>query len=238
MTVFNPAAEAINKHNLSIDNYLNSDPRLQKSKDLLAPKIDVGVFNKLINAAKGVREIHYVDYNGTQIPMRLLSMAEERKIKHETHMLFKKYPEFIGGENHPEFAKIELIKTLSRATSSAPELYDMEQPDPFLTEDAVDNMPTVAFNFLLSKYQILQKEYDITYNREFDEEINEVLLFLFDGGEFNEKKLALLSGLTSQQKSQIIIRFWNVLTRLEDNARFITLLEELNQKETEETSNA
>ncbi len=238
MTVFNPAVDAINKHNSSIDDYLNSDPRLKRAKDLLAPKIDPEIFNRLINAAKGVREIHWVDYNGTQIPMRLLSRAENRKIKHETHLAFKAYPEFIGGENHPEFASILLTKTLSRATSASPEEYDIGNPEPFLTEKAVDDLPEVAFNFLLTKYQVLQREYDITYNQNLDEQINEVLLFLFDGGEFSEKKLALLTGLTSQQLLQIIIRFYNVHIRQADNAQFITLLEELNQKETEETSSA
>lgn len=234
MTDFQSQSDVINKGFASVDNYLKSDSRLEKRKDLLGPKIDVKMFDKLINAAKGVRNFYTVNIRGTDVPLRLLSLAEMRQIKHETHLEFKKYPEFRGGENHPEFSRIELIKTISRATSACPEEYDIKQPNPFFTEHEVESMDEPSFNFLLKKYQVLLKEYDITYNEDFEEEINDIIFYLFDGGDLSEKKLALLTGLTSQQLLQITIRFYNVVTRLEDNARFITLLEESNQKKDEE----
>lgn len=230
-----PAIAAINNYNNSVDNYLNSDERLQKNKDLLAPTINAKSFDKLIGATKGVREIRYINYNGTKIPLRLLSIKETREIRHATHNEFKKYPEFLGGEDNPIFKDIEIIKTISRATSACPEEYDIGKPDPFYTEAEIDSMPAVAVNYLMKQFEILNREYNLEYNQNLEDEINKVLLFIFDGGgPLTEKKLALLTGLTSQELLQIIIRFYNVITRLEDNARFITLLEESNQKEVEE----
>lgn len=230
---FNPSISAIENSFNGLNNYFESDIRLKERRSLLEPKINVLSFNKCINTSKGVREIHYINYNGSQIPMRLLSIKEERRIKQETSREFKKYPEFLGGENHPIFQEIIVIKTLSIATSVSPEDYETGTPQPFFTESEIEDMPPVAVNYLMKQYTLLDREYNLEYNQSFEDDIDNFLMTIFDGVPMNEKKLSLLSGLTSGIRLQIIIRLCNALTKLEDNAQFITLLEGWNQSESD-----
>jgi len=223
------SADEINKNLKILDDYINSDPRLTKHRSLLQSSIITVNFERLIEMTKGTREIHYIDYNGSQIPMRLLSIKEEREIKHATHVLFKKYPEFIGGENNPEFSRIQLVKLLSKATSAAPEITEC-----YLTENDVEALPYPAFNYLSIQYKKLESEYNIVYNPNLEDDFNQILMEIFDGEPLNEKKLTLLHGLSSSQLLQITIRLCNALIRLEDSSQFITSLEELNQNEPSE----
>ncbi len=227
--------EALNKENAPLTTYLNSDARLQENQATLVSKINSFDFNKMIQTSKGVREIHYINYNEDKIPMRLLSIAEERNILHQCHVLFKKYPEFIGGEDNPIFQEFRIIKTLSLATSPCPELF--EDKDRYFTEAQLENISRVTLNYLSHHYDQLTKQYNFLYNEAFEEEITYALHTLFDGGELiNEKKLILLNGLSSVQKSAVIIRLLKTITKHEDNAAFITLLEKLKQNEIEEKS--
>ena len=215
----------------NVDNYINSDDSLKSHRSVLEAKINSNVFEKLINANQGLRKIHYIDYNGSKIPMRLLSTMEGILIKHETCREFAKFPEFMGGENNPIFNKLELIKTLSWVTSPSPELVDKA----YLDEEAVGSLPDVAFAYLINEYQKLNTEYNLAYHPDMDEDISYILSAIFDGAPLNEKTLVLLNGLTSSMLLQIIIRLCNVIIKLEENTQFITLLQDSIQSKTEES---
>lgn len=221
--------DAINANLALIDKYIKSDPRLEEHKDLLQRSLSTLTFEKLIHTNAGVRKIHYIDYNGSQVPMRLLSLKEEREIKCATLREFKKYPEFIGGEDHPEFSRLQLIKTLSKVTDASP-----ETNKPHFTESEVEDMPSVAFNYLIREYRKLELKYNLEYNPNMEDDISTLLQFIFDGAPLNEKKYHLLSGLSSSMLLQITIRLCRSFIKLEDNAQFITSLNDMNQNETDE----
>lgn len=227
------AKEALSKHLGSLDDYIKSDNKLSSNEDVLRSKVSSIDYNKLININEGVRKIHYVSYGKEQkIPMRLLGIKENRILLQQTYVWNKENPCFVGGEDNSEFQKQLLIKKLSLATSPAPELFDDKYR--YFTEDQLENCPEFVLTGLAQQYDQLVKQYNPYLSKQFEDEINFVLIALFDGEPINEKKLTLMGSLSSLQLSLIIVKLCKTIMSLKDNAQFFSLLNESSQNEKKE----
>lgn len=227
------AKEALSKHLNSLDDYIKSDNKLSNNEDVLRAKINSIDYNRLININEGVRKIHYVSYGKEQkIPMRLLTIRENRILLQQTYVWNKENPQFIGGEDNSEFQRQLLIKKLSLATSPAPEL--IEDKHRYFTEEQLENSVDFVLAGLAQQYDQLVKQYNPYLSQQFQDEMNFVLLALFDGEPMNEKKLTLLGSLSSLQLSLTIVKLCKTIMSLKDNAQFFSLLSESNLNEKEE----
>ena len=229
-SIIEASKATLENHNKNFNEYVAHDERLSKHKDFLERSGIASTFNKLVKANAGVRKIHNINYNGTIFPMRLLTLQEIDNIHWQTLKEMKEYPEYMGGEDHPFFIRRELIKQLSKITTPSPEINE-----PFLTEQEAWNLPEVAFFYLKDQYDKLNLEYNLAYNPNVHEDITKIIALILDGVPLTEKKLALLSGLSFSTVLSITIRLFEALIRLEDNAQYITLLENLINKTNNET---
>ena len=200
-----------------IDEYIASDERLQHNGVKAELIANHGFnFERLMSISKGTFETHDITFNGKVIPMRLLSMKEERELQHQTIIdMDTLYPKFKGALYNINFEKLQLIKMISLATTVNPTIEACKGiPDSRrLTERDVDQMAATEFAYIVSEYQRLQKEYNPIINEISDEEIN-----LLIGEILNpEKKSITISGLTLLQMRSILMKLSDILIKLEGN---------------------
>jgi len=135
-----------------LKNYAQQDKRLQNKitmTELVANNQGIN-FERLMHIGKGVREIHVVKIFGQEIPIRALSIREERLCRHNTYNYIKQYPEFIPGtmDYAAQFDRAFFRKAISLATSSCPEY----TKDCYFTEDDLDELPPATFAYLVNQY--------------------------------------------------------------------------------------
>jgi hypothetical protein len=215
-----------------INEYSKQDKRLQSSavqRELIAN--DAGIsLERTAKIGRGVREIHDVQIFGDTVPMRVLSMDEERRLRHATHIDMKAYPEFDKQSNEfaIEFNKQLLRKMVSLSTSPCPEYVSDEMR--FFTERDIGALPATTFAELINIYRTFELEYNPDVNQIDEKEVLTLIGELRDP----EKKSALIRGMTFSQRGAVLSRLLEIDTEQEDNSHLSSLLNDSNlDKKTE-----
>ncbi len=211
-----------------LDEYCKQDKRLSKARtEIIANNRGIN-FERLMGIGRGVREIHTITIYGQEIPIRVLSMREERLCKQQTYVAMKSFPEFPpDSEDYAiEFNKTLLRKMVSMSTSSCPEF----PQDAFLREVDLEEMPAMTFAELLNKYRAFEIEYNPELNQLDEQQINILIGELRDPS----KKYQLLTGMTLSQHVAVTSRLLEMLNGREDNIAILTSLEDSNLTKTTE----
>lgn len=215
-----------------LDNYTQQDSRLQKphvKTEIIANNLGLN-FERSAKIGKGVREIHEVNIFEDVVPIRLLSMREEREVKHATFIEMQKFPNFKSGTTlyDQEFNKIIFRKMISLATTPCPEYTKDDQR--YLREIDLDEIPPATFAELINAYKALELEYNPTINQIDEENIRFLVGEMLDP----EKKLAIIAGLTLSQLRATQNVLLEMIMSLEDNTSITQSLEVTLPTETNE----
>lgn len=185
-----------------LQTYTAQDKRLQTpraKKELIANNRGLN-FERLSKIGRGVREIHEVQILGETVPMRVVSMGEERILKQQTYIELNQYPDLKN--DSLEFNRIYLKKQLSLATSACMEASENNSQDRYFTEEDIDALPPSTFAALVTAYQALELEYNPSINEISEEAINLLIQELMNP----QKKSLLLPSLTFSQHRAITNR--------------------------------
>lgn len=207
-----------------IDEYIASDERLQANGVKTELIANHGLrFERIMKIGKGAFEIHEINFNGQIIPIRLLTMKEQRELQHSTIIdMQRKYPEFKGALYNMNYEKLYQIKEISKATTVNPTIASCKEIKDTrrLTEDEVDGMSPPEFAYLVSEYQNLMRQYNPILNEVKDEEID----FLIGEILNPEKKSITIDGLTFAQTRGMLKKLSDILIELEDNTSITSSL--------------
>ncbi len=182
-------------------------------------------FSKVLKIGKGAYNTEWIDINGEEIPLRLLSIEEEDTIKFETNKEFKDKSSLYFGmkDDIAMYERVFMIKVISKATTLNPE----SGIPPYLSVKDIKAMPNTSFAGLIWHYQRLEKEYNPRVGEISDKETDFLIGELLDP----EKKSMFMDSLTFLQMRSILSKLLEVVTEVGDNISTMTLLEDLGQQE-------
>jgi hypothetical protein len=196
-----------------IDEYIEQDERLQNpqvTREIRANNLGLD-FEKVLKIGKGTRETHHLNLYGKNIPIRLISLHEQRCLKHQCIIEMEKtYPYFKGRLYDINLDQLFLEKSISLATSSCIEAANIPG-DRYLSEDDVGSLPPPTFAAIITEYQRIQLEYNPEINQIDDNEVDYLLMRLLDP----TKKSIIMTGLTSSQMYSALSKSLDIMIGLE-----------------------
>lgn len=193
--------------------YAEQDTRLQDEGvfgELLANNNGINI-ERLFNMGKGTREIHSIKFFNEIIPMRVISLREERVVNHSASIHMKDETYLSPGTipYNMQFERFRLRKLLSLATSSCP-----ESPDScYLTMDDIDDLSDTTFISLVNRYSEINAMYNAGIEVLTEDHIDGLLEELRDP----EKKFQSLFSMNMNELRTIMNIYLNNETLLEDN---------------------
>ena len=177
--------------------------------------------SRVLRIGKGAYNTEWLEINGQQIPMRLLSIEEEDTLRFETMKEFKNQSSIYFGmkDDVGLYERLYMIKSVSLSTTLNPD----SGVSPYLTEKDIKAMPNSSFAALLWHYQRLEKEYNPRVGEVADEEVDFLIGELLDP----EKKSIFMDGLTFLQMRAILLVFLEYVTNLGANIGTFSSLDNL-----------
>lgn len=184
---------------------------------------------RVIKIGKGVYNTEWIDFCGEKVPLRLLSIEEEDRVKFETHRELKSEKSIYREmkDDPAVFERVYLCKLLSLATTPNPD----SGIEPFLKEKEIRALPAGSFAGLVWHYQMLEKEYNPRIGSISEDEINFLITELFDA----KKKSICMNGLNFLQMQSVLSKLLDIVKDVGANIGMLNSLEDIKAQEKSST---
>lgn len=180
---------------------------------------------RVLKIGRGAYNTEWIEMFGESIPLRLLSIEEEDRIRFETHKELRNEKSIYNmmKDDPAIFERVYLCKAIALATTPNP---DSDPSTAFLKEKDIKAMPATSFAAMVWHYERLQKEYNPRIGDISEDEANFLIAELLD----DKKKSMYMDGLSFLQMRTILWKLLDIVKDVSANIGIVDSLETLRKQ--------